>query len=125
MSAVAPPPIELAIGYDETEVQKRSHKKTDEGVTTKVEIPIYSHGSKEELLRMIHQFTRGATIMEWTSGTQLFTQFSLHLEGVALTTWETLVMRVNQTAANFWTQDNQFKQHKFGPGALLNMKHYL
>jgi hypothetical protein len=125
MSAIAPPPLELTVAYDEAKVSKRSHKKTDDGVVTKVEIPIYDHGTKEEFLRMIYQFKRAATIMEWTTGAQLYSQFSLHLSGVTLTTWEMLILGANQTPATFRTRLNTFKQRKFGPSAIPSMKRYL
>jgi hypothetical protein len=87
----------------EIEYVKHCRSEVINGVTEEIQekIPKLSDdASANTTLRFFAAITQVRTHMQWTTEPKLFQRFSLHLQGVNLTTWEAQVQNVNQTACS-------------------------
>ncbi|MGH7974364.1 MAG: hypothetical protein ACREBR_02465, partial [bacterium] len=121
-------PIKIHRSFDVSKVKSQKNKTVIDGETTEFSIPVLStitRGGAEQMLLMVKAFISASQFANWTPEKN-FLKFEMHLQGTALTAWQTtLTTSPLRTANQFKLCIKAFKKKFLKSDDLFLLKDYL
>ena len=120
------PLIELESSFDFSSVPKiKLHEANVVGPAKKMEVPITNGIDFEGVLHTIREFNTIRTVLNYTKGEDLFTNFRLCLTGTAREEWDLLLKDPNKTVPAFDAAIASFKRAFMTSNTKANLIDYI